>query len=123
MVDISKLSFYSENNYLKRGFSGSAIVTIPSAGNAVTYTVDHNLGYIPFFIAAAKLTETDVIWSGYYVNVYTETNLTGVDLPPQLDFWCTTTQLVIRIRNGDGASAITGTREVYYAIYLDYGSV
>lgn len=121
MVDISKLSFYSELNYLKRGLTGSQPLTLGAAGSTVTHTVAHNLGYIPFFVVGAELSDVGTIWSNNEVHVYTDTNLTGNDLPVQLDYWCTTSELTIQIRNGDGSLAESGDRTVYWVIYLDYG--
>lgn len=127
MVDISKLHFLSSLNYLKRStFCGSATVTLPAYGSAVTYTVTHNLGYIPFFATYAELDEVDTIWSGGKVSTYTDQDVIAgfsVDPPyPKLDSWSDTTTLTIRLDNHTSPTA-TGTRVIYWVIYKDYGNV
>jgi hypothetical protein len=121
-MDLSKIAFDSRLNYLKRGFTGSQTVTLGGAGATSTVNVAHNLGYVPFFVVGANLTNTTTIWSNDRVEQYTQTSLSGVDLDIRLRFWSTTNTLTIQIRNGDGALAQSGNRTVYWAIYLDYNA-
>lgn len=123
-VDLTKLAFYSEENYLKRSdFVGSQDLTLGGAGAVTTHTVTHNLGYIPFFIVGANINSDTAIWSNNRVWEYTlsSNSATGND-PVQLQYWCTTTTLTIRIVNGLGTGTQAGTRTVCWAIYLDYSN-
>lgn len=120
MVDLTKLAFYSLMNYMKRSeFVGSASLTLGGAGAVSTHTVNHNLGYVPFFIVGANLNNTTTIWSGTRVHYATQSSAFA-DQDIELEYWCTTTDLTIRIRNGDGSFAQAGSRTVYWVIYLDY---
>ena len=123
LVDLSKLGFYSGLNYLKRSsFVGSEDLTLASSGNSVQKVINHNLGYIPFFQVGADLTNDGTIWSNDVVNQYTETSISGYFPPyPTLTYWCDATNLTIDIYNGT-SPASSGTRTVYWAIYLDYDS-
>lgn len=121
MPDLTKLSFYSEMNYMKRGFSGSQEITLPAGSGAVLSTdIEHNLGYIPFFIVGAHLNDDTTIWSSNRVHQGTKSSAFG-DTPVQLNYWCTDTTLTIYITNGTGVEEQSGTRTLYWAIYLDYG--
>ncbi len=123
-VDISTLNFYSGLNYMKRSeFTGSTEVTLPAADATVSYTVTHNLGYVPFIIAGATLSDTSIIWSNNRVNYLTETSLSGPSNQEiKFYYWATTTTLVMSIRNGTGTGALSGTRTLYWAIYEDYAT-
>lgn len=122
-ADLTKLGFYSALNYLKRSsFVGSEALTLASAGNSVQKVVNHALGYIPFFQVGADLTNDGTIWSNDVVNQYTETSLSGVDPPyPTLTYWCDAQNLTIDINNST-SPASSGTRLVYWSVYVDYGT-
>lgn len=123
-VDLSKLAFYSGANYMKRSeeFTGSTAMTLPGSGLAVTHTVTHNLGYIPYFDVFADLDNDGIIWAGEKIDQNTDSSAFGATLgTPALDYWCTATTLTIRLLNNTSPLA-TGTRTVYWVIYLDYGS-
>lgn len=124
VVDLSKLNFYSNVNYMKRDSnSGTTTLTLPAYGNTVTHTVTHNLGYVPFFQVMSDQDASGNIWSAEKINLYTETSLTGVDPPtPALTSWATTTTLVINFTNLTDPVA-TGTRDIWWLIYVDYGNV
>lgn len=121
-VDLSKLNFYSGANYLKRSsLSDTASLTLPAFGSSVTTTVDHNLNYIPFFDVFADIDGDGIIWSGGdKVTKYTESSLGTNPESPRLSVWTTTTTLTITLTNNTSPTA-TGTRSVYWIIYLDYG--
>jgi len=123
MPDLSKLSFFSAENYMKKDVanSGSTTLTLGAAGAVTSHTVNHNLGYVPFFIVGAQLQTTRILWSNDYVHAYTQSVSASPDYPVALEFWCTTTQLTIRLRNGAGTGEQSGSREVYWNIYKDYG--
>lgn len=120
-MDERKLGNINVVNKMKRSaFVGSYDITLGAASTTVTHTVTHNLGNIRFFMVGAKLDDNQVIWSSNPVTEYTQTSLSGSDLPVQLNYGITETTLVIRVRNGDNALAQSGTRTVYWIIYEDY---
>jgi hypothetical protein len=121
-MDITKIAFDSRLNYLKKGSdtSGTTSITLGGSGATTTHTVTHNLGYIPFFIVGAELPSTGTIWSNNYVHEFTQSSGTPPNTPVQLDFWCTSTTLTIEIRNGTGTGQQSGSRQIYWNIYLDY---
>lgn len=126
-ADLSKLDFITSENYLKRSaLSGHTTLTLGAYGTVNTTTIDHNLGYVPFFDTYCEFdTAGEIIAGGEKVNPYTEAaNLSGlaVDPPyPTMRAWATTTQLVIRVENYTSPTA-TGNRELYWLIYLDYSN-
>ena len=123
-TDLSKLSFLSTLNYLKRDSDlvGTAVLTLGAFGATTSTTINHNLGYIPFVSVAADVNGDGFIWSNEVVNLYTQTSLSGASpLYPRLNHWVTPTQLVISLIN-QTSPVQTGTRPVYWAIYLDYDS-
>lgn len=123
-VDLTKLAFLSTENYLKRKATlvGSDTITLGSIGTVATKVVTHNLGYIPFFQVGADIKNDGTIWSNDLVNVYTQTSLSGTTTTyPTLLYWVTTTTLTIALYNNTSPLK-TGTRTVYWAIYLDYDS-
>ena len=118
-ADLSKLNFHTGINYLKRSeFCGTANINTAVSG---TLTIDHNLGYIPFYQVGAELDEAGTIWVGGKVSTYTDQGLlSGLGIPPthiEIDSWITTTQLTIRLSNT--ASQVV---PVYWFIYLDYSN-
>lgn len=123
MFDLTKINFSSTVNYMKQSteFSGDTTLTLPSAGNAVTHTVTHNLGYIPYFDVFVDFDNDGIIWAGEKVDEYTETSRAVSSTVPTLSYWSTTTTLTMRLLN-DTSPTATGTRKIYWLIYLDYGS-
>lgn len=121
-IDLSKIAFDSRQNYMKRGFSGSADLTLGAAGATTTHTVSHDLGYIPIFMVGAELDDTSIIYSNNLVHEATQSSAGGANIPVQVQFWPTTTTLTINIINGSGTGTRAGTRTVHWVIYLDYGS-
>lgn len=121
MVNLRLLSYASFANYLKRSsVEGTALLTLGGASSTVTHTVTHNLGYIPFFQVSADLANDGVIWAGRVVDRYTETSISSYnDDYPRLVYYCTTTTLTISIFNNT-SPASSGTRSVYWTLYLDY---
>lgn len=124
-VDKSKLIFLSTESLLKRDetLCGSQALTLPAHGLTVSHTVNHNLGYIPFFEVSVDFDNDGVIWAGEKIDTYAESSLSGVEpTSPALKYWITTTTLTITLDNTTTPTA-TGTRTVYWVIYLDYGDV
>lgn len=119
---MSELNFDSRLNYLKRsGFVGSADLILPAGdGDIVSHTVTHNLGYVPFFVAGANINNTSTVWSNNRVWEGTESTQGLADYPVQFGYWCSTTQMRLYLRQGGGTLAQSGTRTVYWVIYLDY---
>lgn len=120
-TDLTKLAFDSRLNYLKRDntISGSEVVSL-TAGTDETITVNHDLGYIPFYTVAATIEDDSIIWStNISVRNYAGTVLLS---DPTIRSYATTTQLVITYLNNlvTTANRITGNRTVYYIIYSDY---
>lgn len=120
-VDLKKLNVYSGVNYMKRSeFSDVATVTLPPTN--YTFTVTHNLGYIPFYEVYAEL-DSGTIWTNGKVseNSYAGT-LSGSGASPtyvDITSWITTTTLTVRLTNFVGG---TLSIPVYYTIYKDYAA-
>lgn len=125
-MDETKIGFSTDSNYLKRSndFTGTTTVTLPAYGDSVTHPVTHSLGYIPQFEVFVDIDNDGTIWSSEKVDQYTDSSLSGTEDPasPQVSYWSTTTELVIRLDNFTNPVA-SGTRPIYWIIYLDYGNV
>lgn len=118
-ADLSKLNFHTGINYLKRSeFCGTSSI---NTALTTTLTIDHNLGYIPFFQVGAELNEAGTIWAGGKISELTDQGLlSGLGAPPtyiEIRSWSTTTQLTIKLSNT--ASQVV---PVYWWIYLDYSN-
>lgn len=126
-MDLTKVNFSTSENLLKRSeFCGSELLALGGYGNVVTKTVDHNLGYVPLFEVQVEFdTDEAIIAGGEKVNAYTEqaflSGLGGDPPYPTLRTWMTTTQLIIRLENYTSPTN-TGSRRVYWLIYLDYSN-
>lgn len=121
-VNLSRLNFYSGANYMKRsGFVGSTPLTLPGYGLSVSIPINHNLGYIPDIEVSSEIDNTSTIWAPNKLDIWTESSLSSDTTDPTLTWWTTTTTLTIRIDNFTSPTA-TGTRIVYWIIYLDYGA-
>lgn len=127
-VDLSKVAFYSEVNYMKRDveFCGSTTLTLPAYGDTVSYEVEHNMEFIPFYTVNAEIDEADTIWTGGKISELSEQfYLSGLFQDPTypiLSHWTTTTTLTIQLDNTTSPTA-TGDRVIYWLIYKDYGDV
>lgn len=127
MPDLSKLSFYSPTNYLKRdrNLEGTTLLTLPATGGVVSYTVNHSLGYVPQVYVGVIADNDGVIWSNQKVHHYTDTSLTGLaasDIQQVLSsYYVDATSLVIYLEN-QTTTASGQQRRIYWAIYKDYDS-
>lgn len=120
MADLSKLSFFSGVNYLKRddSLTGDGSTTFTGVpGEVAGITIDHNLGYIPFVSVGAELSEPGILWS----NNTTPLLRVSTDDTVRFLYWTTPTQLIIRHINSID-NPVTGIRWVNWVIYLDYGT-
>lgn len=120
--DFSKIAFDTSVNYMKRSiFCDSASLTLPAFGGNVSKVITHSLGYIPFYQVFADLDASGTVYNNK-VNSLTGSALTGTNpTDPALSSWITTSSLTIRLDNNTSPTA-TGTRTVYWLIYLDYGN-
>jgi hypothetical protein len=122
MANLTQLNFISTENYLKRGaeLTGSGTLALDSGGGTTTYTVTHNLGYVPFYTIGAELTQDGMIWCNEIVDQYTQTLASGSPSDyPVLRAWATEDELTIALFNNT-LPIQTGDIPIYWAIYLDY---
>lgn len=116
------LHFDSRLNYMKRGFSGSQTLNFTGANfEELEHKVQHNLGYIPQYIVGSNIDSTSVIWSTDIVPLLVSG--APVDVEPRIKTFINETELTIRLINGIGSGLQNGQRNVYWAIYLDYGGI
>lgn len=118
-VDLTKLGFYSEVNAMKRSsFVGST--SLAQSPGTVSHVVTHSLGYIPDFDVFSDLNNDGVIWAGEKVHKDTDSSsLVNLDVPT-ITANATTSTLTIFLDNS--LSSSTGSRTIYWVIYLDYGT-
>lgn len=122
MTDITKLGFDSRINYMKRSsFVASTPLTLPGAGSSVTASINHSLNYIPYFDVFMDFSNDGVIWNGEKVDIWTDSSLSTSTINPRLRTWVTTSVLGVDLLN-DTSPTATGSRTLYYLIYLDYGT-
>ena len=117
MIDLTRVSLYSDLNYMKQAFSGTATFGLPNNTIGTVLTFNHNLGYRPAYTLSFTTTDNNIEWSGNMVeqNVLGQAN----DRLPRVVSWVTNTQLVVRVSNFGNPS--TGARRLRYKIYHDYG--
>lgn len=118
----SDIEFDSKTNYLKKGFSGSTNLTLPGAAETVSHTVNHGLGYIPFFHVGGNINNTSVVWSNDRIHEFTTSFSATEEVSPELSYYITEQDLVITILNGYNGGEQSGSRTIYWNIYLDYSS-
>lgn len=117
--DLSKLAFYTGENYMKREDRAVRYVDIevPAFGEASADIV-HGLNRIPEYEVGGNLDLGDDIWSGTLPYVGQTTSGGGaVPFGAILDSWITTTTLTIHLSH---ASVSVQTYRIYYEIYRDY---
>lgn len=115
-VDRTKLSFYSGNNYMKRSeFFGVVSQPVPPGLSFNTTTINHGLGYVPFFTYAVDFNNDGILWTTDYVvsGHYTD--------PGPALFRCYVDENNLYVRSGQNSDSTgSGPRNVYYGIYLDF---
>lgn len=118
MPDLTKLQFYSGNNYLKRSsFWSQTSIAISNATTNVV-TVQHDLGIIPQYIIATDYLNDGVWWACPFVNPL-RGSFGATDGAPTIYSAADTVSLYIK-SNSDYLGDITGvSRNVKYGIYLD----
>lgn len=115
-VDRTKLSFYSGNNYMKRSeFFSSRSISVPSGFAFNTITVNHGLGYIPFFSYAVDYNNDGILWATQWVSSGDWSEST----PPPIGVFVDENNLYIRSTQNTNLDA-SGSRTVHYGIYLDF---
>lgn len=126
-LDTTKMSFYTDANYLKRDsdLEGTTLLTVPVSGSVVSHTITHNFGYVPQVYVGVDADNDGIIWSGQKVHAYTESSLGGLvdsDIQQVLSsYYVDTTTLVIYLEN-QTTTASGGQRRIYWVIYKDYTS-
>lgn len=110
-VDLNKLNYYSGANYMKRYISDKRNVgTSP-------LNISHPLGHVPQFVYYADLFNDGMLWyGGERVFEGTESTSGGVDANPEIVAWVTASTLTF-----DSRYYTSGTRQVYFVLYRDYG--
>lgn len=117
-VDLTKLQFYSGNNYLKRSSFFGQMNAVSTGYDPNQTSITHNLGYIPQFIVAADYQNNGIWWANEFCNdVRGPGGATNgvIMISPSID---STRFFVIASASYDG-SIFTATRPVKYGIYLD----
>lgn len=118
----------SEKNYMKRATYGSTNLAAPSVSEysgylkTTTYTVNHELGFIPLFRVYYQPFQDGIIWPamGARLNriIPNPTNLTGSFGPGLIAWPPDENNLSIQLFYED--NTLTGTFPVYWVIYQDY---
>lgn len=118
-MDLSKLSFLSTNNYLKRSpFCGTAPVTAAPFAVADVLIV-HNINYVPFYEVFAEVDNDGIIWNGGKVHEGTLSVSAGPKDSPGIVHRVNTTELRAGVLN-DTTDGLSKTCQMYWLIYLDY---
>lgn len=118
MPDLTKLQFYSGNNYLKRSqFWGQTNATIPSGESAATVTINHNLGIIPQYVVAIDYQNNGIWWATEFVGSIREGGRN--DDTPTITVMVDTSNLYIIGDKNYSGTIISTTRPIKYGIYLD----
>lgn len=119
MPDLTKLQFYSGNNYLKRSqYSGDMTASIANSYTVNETSTTHNLGYIPQYIIAANYHNNGIWWVTEYVGANHGPGGSGdgaITISPQID----TSRLYLRSSSDFTGSISTASVPVKYVIYLD----
>lgn len=117
--DLSKLAFYTGENYMKREERNIRYVdvTVPAFGSNSADLV-HGLLLIPEYEVGGNLDSGSGIWTGTLPYVGQSGSGGGaVPFGAILDSWITETTLTVYVSH---QSAIEQTYRIYYIIYRDY---
>lgn len=125
--DLSKASFYSQSNIMKRMNSvgrETQFTYVASALGVTTANITHGLGYEPFYIVGVELFNDGILWSTNYLDEYSSVVYTGGSGAEKASFTTNTTSttLTITITNGNTGFIQTGTRIIRYGVYHDYST-
>lgn len=119
---MSNIAFSSSANYMKRSiYVGNTPLTLTGYNGTVSTVIAHNLGYIPYYDVFVDFSNDGTIWGNEKINSMTESSLYGDYPDPILRTWIDNNNLTIELINQTSPLA-TGTRTVYWIIYLDYGN-
>lgn len=118
MPDLTKLQFYSGNNYLKRSEFWDQMNAVSTGSTANQTSITHDLGYIPQFVVAADYENNGIWWANEYCG--TDRGPAGstngvIMINPSIDEH---RLYIIASASYDG-SVSSATRPVKYGIYLD----
>lgn len=115
--DLTKLAFYTGENYMKKEARTLRYVDITTNGSGIgSANISHGLGFVPDYEVGGEIYTADTIWSGTLP--YVGQSGSGGGATPVgavLDSWITTTTLTIYL-NG----AASTTYRCYFQIYRDY---
>lgn len=115
--DLSKLAFYTGENYMKKEERSPRYVDITTNGSGIgSADIVHGLLFIPDYEVGGDLQDDDGIWTGTLPYVG-QSNSGGGATPvgAVLDSWITTTTLTIYLQG-----AVSTTYRCYFQIYRDY---
>lgn len=124
MTDIRNTHLLSDRNYLKRSeFVGVANVPVGSYDTYSSILIPHNARtYVPFVFVAYDPDNSGTIWSGGKIDEFTGTSLTGISDPDPLLHAAVNEDNLRLYLHSNRYAAFSGTRAVYYIVYLDYQS-
>jgi hypothetical protein len=110
-IDLTKLAFYSGSRYERTALKSNYPFTI-TAGSFPTYTISHNLGYIPY----VKLWYT--FSDGIYYPMFSGASSYDIDgnFVQVDDITVTTASILVSMENDD-SSDHSGV--IYYRIYAE----
>lgn len=120
-LDQSKIAFDSRLNYLKRNLTGHTTATYGPASSSVVTSITHGMDNPSFIAVGVELFGDGIIWSNEYVNEFTQSTSSGADFYPTFYSWVDETNISIDLFNGSGPNAESGTIDLYYVVYIDYG--
>jgi hypothetical protein len=106
------LIFSSDYNTLKYFMSGDLSITIVGDDTLKrdTWSVTHNLGYVPFFLCYVN----DFVYNeGYYLTPYFNSS---IGITQNAEAWADTTKIYFRLTN---RSMDTCTANFYYKIFAN----
>lgn len=118
MVDLSKLQFYSGNNYLKRSEFWDQMNAVSTGINPNQTSITHGLGFVPQFITAIDYENNGIWWANEFCgDVRGPGGRTNgvIMVNPTIDI----NNLYLNSSESYDGGVSSATRPVKYGIYLD----
>lgn len=118
MPDLTKLQFYSGNNYLKRSEFFGQMNAVSTGFSPNQTSITHGLGYVPQFIVGADYQNNGIWWANEFCNdVRGPGGSTNgvIMISPSID----SQRFYINANASYDGSISSATRAVKYGIYLD----